>query len=62
MYDDARGETREKRSSGAKVNIYPNPSIQNADLTIEVDAELITDFNPVIKVYNAQRAFDIEYP
>lgn len=54
MYDDPRGDIREAKEAETKVNIYPNPSIQNADLTIEVDGDFLTDINPVIKVYNAQ--------
>ncbi|MDF1695369.1 MAG: T9SS type A sorting domain-containing protein [Saprospiraceae bacterium] len=54
MYDDPRGATREVEEAVTKFNIYPNPSIQNADLTIEVDADFLSEINPVFKVYNAQ--------
>jgi len=54
MYDDPRGANREAEKAELNVNIYPNPSMQNAYLTIELDADLIWDNKPVIKVYNSQ--------
>ena len=54
MYDDPRGANREAEKAELNVNIYPDPSMQNAYLTIELDADLIWDNKPVIKVYNSQ--------
>jgi len=60
LYNDPRGATREVGESSSLVNIYPNPSVHNSDITLEIDVDILAEYDYDIKVYSAQGDFLME--
>lgn len=36
------------------LSVYPNPSVHNSDITLEIDVDILAEYEYDIKIYSAQ--------
>lgn len=60
MYDDPRGNTRNAENSDNLIDIYPNPSVSNSEVMVELVSDLFSDRPLSIRIYTGQGVLIME--